>query len=48
LRRIGDLREAAAAVVFPASRASGYVTGKAREVDGGIDRLNLDLGISGL
>jgi 7-alpha-hydroxysteroid dehydrogenase len=48
LRRIGDPREVAAAVVFLASPASGYITGKILEVDGGIDHPNLDLGIPDL
>jgi len=48
LRRIGDPWEVAATVVFPASPASGYITGKILEVDGGIERPNLDLGIPGL
>jgi 7-alpha-hydroxysteroid dehydrogenase len=48
LRRIGDPQEVAAAVVFLASPASGYITGKILEVDGGIDRPNLDLGIPDL
>ena len=48
LRRIGDPREVAAAVVFLASPAAGYITGKIIEVDGGIERPNLDLGIPDL
>jgi 7-alpha-hydroxysteroid dehydrogenase len=48
LRRIGDPREVAAAVVFLASPAAGYITGKILEVDGGIERPNLDLGIPDL
>ncbi len=48
LRRIGDPREVAAAVVFLAAPASGYITGKILEVDGGIERPNLDLGIPDL
>ena len=48
LRRIGDPQEVAAAVVFLASPASGYITGKILEVDGGIERPNLDLGIPDL
>jgi len=46
LRRIGDLGEVAAAVVFLASPTSGYSAGKILEVDGAIDRANLELGIS--
>src|SRR5262249_28208546 len=48
LRRIGDPQEVAAAVVFLASPASGYITGKILEVDGGIEHPNLDLGIPDL
>jgi 7-alpha-hydroxysteroid dehydrogenase len=48
LRRIGDPQEVAAAVVFLGSPASGYITGKILEVDGGIERPNLDLGIPDL
>ena len=48
LGRIGDPQEVAAAVVFLASPASGYITGKILEVDGGIERPNLDLGIPDL
>jgi 7-alpha-hydroxysteroid dehydrogenase len=48
LRRIGDPQEVAAAVVFLASPASDYITGKILEVDGGIERPNLDLDIPDL
>ena len=48
LGRIGDPQDVAAAVVFLASPAAGYITGKVIEVDGGIDRTNLDLGIPDL
>ena len=48
LGRIGDPQDVAAAVVFLASPAAGYITGKIIEVDGGIDRPNLDLGIPDL
>jgi 7-alpha-hydroxysteroid dehydrogenase len=44
----GHPREVAAAVVFLASPASGYITGKILEVDGGIERPNLDFGIPDL
>jgi 7-alpha-hydroxysteroid dehydrogenase len=46
--RIGDPQDVAAAVVFLASPAGGYITGKIIELDGGIDRPNLDLGIPDL
>ena len=45
LRRIADPEDIAAAIVYLASPASAYVTGKILEVDGGLDRPNLDLGI---
>jgi 7-alpha-hydroxysteroid dehydrogenase len=48
LGRIGGPADVAAAVVFLASPAGGYITGKIIEVDGGIDRPNLDLGIPDL
>jgi len=47
LRRIGDPWEVAATVVSPPPRI-GYITGKILEVDGGIERPNLDLGIPDL
>jgi 7-alpha-hydroxysteroid dehydrogenase len=48
LGRIGDPADVAAAVVFLASPAGGYISGKIIEVDGGIGRPNLDLGIPDL
>lgn len=48
LGRIGDPEDVAAAILFLASPASGYITGKILEVDGGIERPNLDLGIPDL
>jgi len=48
LGRIADPEDIAAAVVFLASAASGYITGKILEVDGGMDRPNLDLAIPDL
>ncbi len=48
LRRIGDPDDIAATVLFLASRAGGYLTGKVLEVDGGIDQPNLDMGFPDL
>src|SRR3954447_14584810 len=48
LRRIGDVEDIAATVLYLASAAGGYVTGKVVEVDGGLDQPNLDLGLPDL
>lgn len=48
LRRIGDPDDIAGTVLFLASRAGGYITGKVLEVDGGIEAPNLDLGLPDL
>ncbi len=48
LRRIGHPDEIAATVLFLASAAGGYVTGKVVEVDGGIEQPNLDMGLPDL
>ena len=48
LGRIGDPEDVAAAVLFLAAPASAYITGKVLEVDGGMDRPNLDLGLPDL
>jgi 7-alpha-hydroxysteroid dehydrogenase len=48
LRRLGDPVDIAAAAVYLASPAGGYLTGKILEVDGGITFPNLDLPIPDL
>jgi 7-alpha-hydroxysteroid dehydrogenase len=48
LHRIGDPDDVAAAVLYLASPAGGYITGKVLEVDGGLERPNLDLGLPDL
>lgn len=48
LKRIGEPWEIAATVVFLASPAGGYITGKVLEVDGGIERPNLESDIPDL
>ncbi len=48
LRAIGTADDVATAVLYLASPASAYVTGKVLEVDGGLDQPNLDLGLPDL
>ena len=48
LHSIGEAEDVAAAVVYLASPASAYMTGKVLEVDGGLEAPNLDLGLPDL
>lgn len=48
LGRIGEAEDIAAGVVYLASRAGQFVTGKLLEIDGGIQEPNLDLGLPDL
>ncbi len=48
MRMIGHPDHIAATVVYLASAAGGYITGKVVEVDGGLDQPNLDFGIPDL
>jgi 7-alpha-hydroxysteroid dehydrogenase len=48
LKRIGDVGDIAAGAVYLASAASGYVTGRCLDIDGGVRRSNLDMNIPDL
>jgi 7-alpha-hydroxysteroid dehydrogenase len=48
LRRVGSPADIAATVLWLCSPAGSYVTGKVIDVDGGLDRPNLELGLPDL
>ena len=48
LGRIGDPEDIAACVLYLASKAGHYLTGKLIEVDGGIQQPTMDLGLPDL
>lgn len=48
LKRIGRVEDVAAGAVYLASPASAYVTGRVLDIDGGLRRANLDMGIPDL
>jgi 7-alpha-hydroxysteroid dehydrogenase len=48
LKRIGDPDEIAAAILFLASPAGSFVTGKILQVDGGLQSANLEFGLPDL
>ncbi len=48
LKRIGAVEDIAAGAVYLASPASAYVTGRVIDIDGGLHRANLDMGIPDL
>jgi 7-alpha-hydroxysteroid dehydrogenase len=48
IHRLGDPEDIAAAIIYLASEAGSYITGKILEVDGGIEGPNLDMGMPDL
>jgi 7-alpha-hydroxysteroid dehydrogenase len=48
MRRLGRVEDVALGVLYLASDAGGYVTGKVLEIDGGLTFPNLSLGLPDL
>jgi len=48
LGRVGEAEDIAAGVLYLASPAGQFLTGKLLEIDGGIQQPNLDLGLPSL
>jgi 7-alpha-hydroxysteroid dehydrogenase len=48
LKRIGHPDDIAAAILFLASSAGSFITGKILQVDGGLEQANLEFGLPDL
>jgi 7-alpha-hydroxysteroid dehydrogenase len=48
MRRLGEVEDIAIGVLYLASDAASFVTGKVIEIDGGIEAPNLNLGLPDL